>query len=155
MSDLAEKFGLGETIELGSHTFTADEIVAFASKYDPQPFHLTQEAAEKSIYGSLCASGWHTIAVWMRHNAAGFAGTIERSKAHGEPIEYGPAAGLKDLRWLRPVYVGDTISFTRTPRTLRPLASRPGWHLLSSDCAAVNQNGETVMRFEVNVLMKG
>ncbi|MCV0397540.1 MAG: MaoC family dehydratase [Rhizobiaceae bacterium] len=155
MSDMEKKFGLGETIVLGSHTFGAEEIVTFASKYDPQPFHLTQEAAEKSVFGNLCASGWHTISVWMRHNAAAFADTVERSRAYGDPIEYGPAAGLKDLKWLKPVYVGDTITFTRTPRTIRALASRPGWYLLNSLCGAINQKGEPVMSFEVNVLMKG
>lgn len=152
---LDQKFAIGETVELGSHTFEAGEIKAFASKYDPQRFHLDEEAAKKSVYGRLCASGWHTISVWMRHNAASFAATVEKSKAFGEPVEYGPAAGLKELKWLKPVYVGDTISFSRTPVAHRALASRPGWHLLTSRCEAHNQHGEKVMSFEVNVLMRG
>lgn len=149
-----QKLGIGETIRLGSHRFEADEIKAFAAKYDPQPFHLSEEAAERSVFGRLCASGWHTMAIWMRHNVACFPAVIERSRAFGEPVEFGPAAGLKELKWLKPVYVGDTITFTRTPQSQRPLASRPGWRLLTSRCEAVNQHGELVMSFYVMVLMK-
>lgn len=65
---LDDYFGIGRTITLGSHTFEADEIKRFAQKYDPQPFHLDEAAAEKSVFGKLCASGWHTCAMWMRHN---------------------------------------------------------------------------------------
>ena len=63
-------FRIGETVELGSHTFTPDAIKAFARKYDPQPFHVDEEAAKKSVLGGLCASGWHTASVWMKRNVA-------------------------------------------------------------------------------------
>jgi acyl dehydratase len=149
-----KRLGIGETVSLGSHTFGAEEIKAFAQKFDPQPFHLDEEKAAASVFGGLCASGWHTISMWMKYNAASFADTIERSKAWGEPVEYGPAAGLRDLKWTKPVYVGDTITYARTPVAHRPLASRPGWHMLTSHCEAVNQHGEMVMSFEVNVLMR-
>lgn len=148
------RLGIGETVGLGSHTFGAEEIKAFAKKFDPQPFHLDEDKAAASVFGGLCASGWHTISMWMKHNAASFADTIERSRDWGEPVEYGPAAGLRDLKWTKPVHVGDTITFSRTPESHRPLASRPGWHMLTSRCEAVNQHGERVMSFEVNVLMR-
>lgn len=151
---LDRRFGIGETVDLGSHTFGADEIKAFAKKFDPQPFHLDEEKARASVFGGLCASGWHTISTWMKYNAASYAAAIERSRAWGDPVEYGPAAGLRELKWLKPVHVGDTITFSRTPIAHRPLASRPGWHMLTSRCEAVNQHGEPVMSFEVNVLMR-
>ena len=62
---------LGETITLGTHTFTADEIIAFGRQFDPQPFHTDAEAARDSVFGRLCASGWHTCAMWMRYNLTG------------------------------------------------------------------------------------
>lgn len=151
---LDAKLGIGETVDLGSHTFQAGEIKEFASKYDPQRFHIDEDAAARSVFGRLCASGWHTISMWMKHNAASFPATVERSRQWGTPIEFGPAAGLRDLKWLKPVYVGDTITFTRTPRAHRALATRPGWRMLTTDNAAINQNGETVMTFTTMVLMK-
>lgn len=151
---LDQRFGIGETFQLGSHTFHPEEIIAFARKFDPQPFHLSEEAARNSVFGKLCASGWHTASMWARFNAAGLAVAVERSKRFGEPIEIGPAAGLKNLKWLKPVYAGDAIAFTRMPQTHRTLASRPGWHMLNSLCEAVKEGGEVAMRFEAEVLVK-
>jgi acyl dehydratase len=151
---LDERLGIGETITLGSHRFEANEIKAFARRYDPQRFHVDEEEARKSVFGALCASGWHTCAMWMRFNVAAFPATVERAKERGNAIEYGPAAGLRKLQWLKPVYVGDTITFTRTPVSHRPLASRPGWRLLTSRCEAFNQYGDKVMSFQALVLMK-
>lgn len=152
---LDEKLAIGEEFALGSHTFEAGEIKAFAAKFDPQPFHLSEEAAANSVFGRLCASGWHTASMWMRHNVAAFPAIVERSaKGDGTPVEFGPAAGLRDLKWLKPVYVGDTISFFRRPESHRALATRPGWRMLTSLCEARNQHGETVMQFHALVLMK-
>ncbi|WP_157017023.1 hotdog family protein [Mesorhizobium xinjiangense] len=148
------KLAIGETIVLGSHRFEAEEIKAFAAKYDPQRFHVSEKEAQKSVFGRLCASGWHTAAKWMHFNVASYPATIERSRAYGEPIAYGPAAGLRDLKWLKPVYVGDTITFTRTAESHRALSSRPGWCLLSSRCEAFNQDEALVMQFKALVLMK-
>lgn len=145
---------IGETITLGRHVFEADEIKAFASKYDPQRFHLDEEAAKASVFGKLCASGWHTAAMWMKHNVASFPATAERARARGATLTFGPAAGLRELKWLKPVYVGDTITFTRTAESHRTLVSKPGWRLLSSRCEAHNQNGEPVMRFVSLTLVK-
>ncbi len=148
------QLGIGETVNLGSHTFGAEEIKTFARKFDPQRFHIDEEAAKHSVFKALCASGWHTISMWMRYNAATFPATVERSAAFGEPIEFGPAAGLRDLKWLKPVYVGDTITFTRTPRSHRKLASRPGWRMLTTNNEAFNQHDEKVMSFTTMVLIK-
>ena len=68
MNALDEFLGIGVTTTLGSHTFEPEEIKTFARKYDPQPFHVDEEAARKSVFGSLCASGWHTAATWMKYN---------------------------------------------------------------------------------------
>ena len=68
--NLDEYFGIGVTITLGAHRFEPDEIKAFAARYDPQPFHLDEKAAEKSVFGGLCASGWHTASMWMKYNLA-------------------------------------------------------------------------------------
>ncbi len=151
---LDDKLAIGETIVLGSHTFGADEIKAFAAKFDPQRFHIDETEAARSVFGRLCASGWHTISMWMKHNAASFPAMVERSRAHGEPIEFGPAAGIRDLKWLKPVYVGDTITFTRKAVAHRALATRPGWRMLTAENAALNQDGDLVMRFTTMVLMK-
>ena len=151
---LDQKLAIGETIVLGSHTFGADEIKAFAAKFDPQPFHLDEEAAKASVFGRLCASGWHTISTWMKYNAAMMPAIVERSKAFGEPVEFGPAAGLRDLKWLKPVHAGDTITFTRKALSHRPLASRPGWRMVALESEALDQDGAVVMRFATMLLMK-
>jgi acyl dehydratase len=151
---LDQRLAIGETIELGSHTFGADEIKAFAAKFDPQPFHLDEEMARGSVFGRLCASGWHTISTWMKYNAATMPSIVERSKAFGEAIEFGPAAGIRDLTWLKPVYVGDTITFTRKAISHRPLATRPGWRMVALENEARDGSGNPVMRFVTMVLMR-
>ena len=149
-----ERLAIGETIVLGNHTFAADEIKAFAAKFDPQRFHLDEEAARASVFGRLCASGWHTISTWMKYNAATLPSLVERSRAFGEAIEFGPAAGIRDLKWLKPVYVGDTITFTRKALSHRPLASRPGWRMVALENEALDSDGTVVMRFATMVLMR-
>lgn len=151
---LDARLAIGTTFDLGSHVFEADEITTFARKFDPQPFHLSEEQAKGSVFGRLCASGWHTASMWMRHNVASFPIFQMHAEAHGGPVEFGPAAGLRDLKWLKPVYVGDRITFTRTAESHRGLSTRPGWRLLTSRCEAANQGGDTVMQFRALVLMK-
>ena len=139
----------GERNELGSHTFTAEEIIRFAKKYDPQPFHIDEAAARASVLGGLCASGWHTAAVWMRK----FRDTqqVENAKwlAEGNPpYEIGPSPGVKNMRWIRPVYVGDTIAYANVTESWRASASRPGWFVYTGVQEGVNQKGEAVFSFE-------
>ena len=141
-----EDLVLDEPIEFGSHTFTAEEIKRFARKFDPQPFHLDEEAAKASIFGGLCASGWHTMAVWMRMMVDKRKQIAAEMTARGEPIPtLGPSPGFRDLRWLKPVYVGDTISYSSTVTDKRPSSSRPEWGVISVQTTGVNQNGEPVV----------
>lgn len=139
----------GEPLELGQHTFTADEIVTFARAFDPQPFHLDEAAAARSHFGRLAASGWHTAAAWMSLFVASRREAERRADAAGEarPL-YGPSPGFKNLRWLKPVHAGDTIRFATAPVSRRASASRPGWDLVFSRNTGVNQDGEAVFAFE-------
>jgi hypothetical protein len=106
-----EDLRIGTRAEVGSHTFTADEIRAFAREFDPQPFHLDEEAAAGSHFGALCASGWHTAAVCLRHVVLARQRQQAELRRRGEPVaRIGPSPGLRDLKWPRPVYVGDTIA---------------------------------------------
>lgn len=138
---------VGESHELGSLVFTPDEIVAFARSFDPQPFHMDEAAARRSSFGSLCASGWHTAAGWM---AAMLAHRRRQEAAFGPGAapRLGPSPGFRNLRWLRPVYAGDRITYHSTVADKRASASRPGWGLFFHHNTGVNQNGETVFSFD-------
>ncbi len=138
----------GARQELGSHDFTAEEIICFAEKFDPQPFHLDAEAARNSLYGALCASGWHTTAVWMGLQAAELVRLQEAARAAGEiPVEFGPAPGIRDLKWFRPVYAGDTISYWYQVGAVRASQSKTGWHIMSGSAGGENQDGKPVVGF--------
>jgi acyl dehydratase len=151
---LDEFFGIGVTTTLGSHTFTPEAIKAFAEKYDPQPFHIDEDAAKGSVLGGLCASGWHTAATWMKYNLTTRATTeTARWTGPGPMPEFGPSPGIRNLKWLKPVYAGETVTFTRTGVTHRPLASRPGWRLLSIRAEAFDSTGDKVIEFESSVLV--
>jgi acyl dehydratase len=140
---------VGDRFELGSYRFTAAEIKSFASRFDPQRFHMDEEEAKRSHFGALCASGWHTAAVWMKLLVAYRKRAAEAARARGEPVAaVGPAPGFRNLQWHKPVYVDDTITCASEVLETRPSASRPGWGLMSSRASAVNQRGETVMTFE-------
>ena len=148
MMGFFEDLTIGETEELGSHSFTAEEIKAFAAAYDPQPFHLDEEAGRQSHFGGLCASGWHTAAVWMGLMIAHAKRFAAEAEAAGRPVpELGPSPGFRDLRWLRPVYAGDTITYSSTLVDKRPSSSRPRWGIVSHRNVGVNQKGEPVFEF--------
>jgi acyl dehydratase len=136
---------IGETGDLGSHTFTREEIVAFARDYDPQPFHLDEEAAKASLFGGLCASGWHTAALLIRGIIVTRAQIDAQAADTGGPLAvYGPSPGFRDLRWLKPVYAGDTISYRARLTEKIELKSRPKRGLLASAMQGRNQRGEIV-----------
>jgi acyl dehydratase len=138
---------VGERRDYGSHTFGADEIMAFARRYDPQPFHLDEAAAARSPFGALCASGWHTVSLWMRHMVLYRQRDDAARRARGDPVGVsGPSPGIRELRWLKPVYVGNTIHFAGEVRELRHVG-RPGWGLAVNFNSATNQAGELVMSF--------
>ena len=149
---LDEFFRIGETINLGSHTFEAEAIKAFARKYDPQPFHVDEDAAKKSVFGSLCASGWHTAATWMKLSVQ--AGMDAGWTGPGPVPEFGPSPGFKNLKWPKPVYAGETVTFMRTALSHRPLATRPGWRLLVLRSEGFDSTGDKVLEFDSAVLVK-
>jgi acyl dehydratase len=143
-----DDINVGDRMELGNHTFTADDIKTFAGQYDPQAFHMDEAAAAQSHFGALCASGWHTIAVWMRLRVLyGRREDAERA-ARGEVIaKLGPSPGFRELRWLRPVYAGDTVAYASEIAEKRASQSRPGWGLVFARNTGTNQKGELVMSF--------
>ncbi len=143
-----EDMRIGERTDLGSHTFTAEEIKAFARRFDPQCFHVDEAAAAQSQFGALCASGWHTVAMYMRHFVDAEQREADALNARGETsAKAGPSPGIRELRWPRPVYAGDTVSFAREVTELREQTTRPGWGLMVARNTGTNQNGELVLSF--------
>jgi acyl dehydratase len=148
-----EDAAVGETVELGSHTFGREEIVAFARQFDPQPFHLDEEAARGSLFGSLCASGWHTAALFIRGIVTTRDAANAAALARGERLAvYGPSPGFRDLRWPKPVYVGDTVSYRARLLKKTDLRSRPHRGLLASAVQGRNQKGEIVFSVVSQIL---
>lgn len=143
---LFDQLAIGERTELGSFTFTPDDIIAFARAFDPQRFHIDEAAAKASLFGGLCASGWHTGAVWMRLMVA-HRRRVEGVMGDAMP-RLGSSPGFKALKWLKPVFAGDTISYASTNIDKRASASRPGWGLVFHHNTGVNQRGETVFMFD-------
>lgn len=143
-----ENIAVGERAELGSHTFTADDIKNFARRYDPQPFHLDEAAGARSHFGALCASGWHTAATWMRLMVEHQVREDAARRARGEGVAaLGPSPGFRELKWLKPVYAGDTIKYSTEIVDKRVSNSRPGWGIMSIHNIGVNQKGEPVISF--------
>jgi len=130
-----EDIKVGDTATLGSHTVTEDEILAFARKYDPQPFHVDREAAKQSIFGGLIASGWHSCAIMMRLSVdhmkkAQLAGV-------GSP-------GIDSCRFVKPVRPGDTVTVRTEITESWPSRSKPiGFIRRRADM--VNQHGDVVL----------
>lgn len=148
---LDEFFRIGETIALGSHLFDAESIKAFARKYDPQPFHVDEELAKDSVFGSLCASGWQTAATWMKYNLRNMGPAWAGDGA--APV-FGPSPGFKNLKWPKPVYAGETVTFTRKATGHRALATKPGWRLLSIYNEGIDSQGDLVLSFDGSVLVR-
>jgi acyl dehydratase len=140
---------IGETTDLGSHTFMAEDIIRFAKAYDPQRFHVDPEAARRSLFGGLCASGWHTGSVWMKLMVAHRDAMAAEARRRGLPTAgFGPSPGFRDLKWGKPVYAGDTVAYSTTLVDKRFSASRPDWGLAFHRNRGVNQHGEEVLSFE-------
>lgn len=129
-----EDFELGKAREVGSRTVTEEEILDFATKFDPQPFHIDKEAAAKSIYGGIIASGWHTCSMMMRMMVDGF---LKEAASLGSP-------GVDEIRWIKPVRPGDTLTITSTPVDIRPSTSKPDRGVVVNLWEAKNQHGELV-----------
>ena len=145
---------IGARKELGRHTFTAAEIKAFAAKYDPQPFHMDEEAAKSSLFGGLCASGWHTAAEFIGHMIRDRQKDEAMLRAKGETIAmWGPSPGFKNLKWPRPVMAGDTLDFRITILDKVDLKSRPERGLLVFFNEGINQNGDLAFQVTGQILV--
>jgi acyl dehydratase len=146
MIDFYEDIAVGQRTVLGSHTFSLAEIKSYAQRYDPQPFHVDEAAAAHTAFGGICASGWHTATLWMRLMVSYQRRYAEQRRARGEPVaQLGPSPGFRELRWLKPVRPGDTITYAAEIAELRPSNSRPGWGLITLRNTGTNQAGETVL----------
>jgi acyl dehydratase len=130
-----EDFEPGEVIPLGSRTMTKEAILAFALEFDPQAFHTDEAAAARSVFGGLIASGWHTGSVLMRLL---YEGVLKDTVSFGSP-------GLDELRWLRPVRPGDTLTGRFTVLEATPSRSKPDRGILRSLVELTNQRGEVVI----------
>jgi acyl dehydratase len=130
-----EDFEVGQVIACGPRTVTADDIVAFATQFDPQPFHVDAEAGERSIYGGLIASGWHTASLAMRMACDAY---LLDSSSAGSP-------GIDELRWLQPVRAGDTIRVDVVMVETRPSKSKPDRGVVVAEWRVYNQHDVLVM----------
>jgi acyl dehydratase len=139
-----EDFAVGETVAFGAYPVTAEEIVAFAGEFDPQPFHLDEAAAADSLLGGLAASGWHSCAILMRMICDAF---LNQAAGLGSP-------GVDEVKWLKPVRPGDVLSARRTCLEARASASRPEMGLVRFHYEVANQSGTTVMTWLVTQLFR-
>lgn len=130
-----EDFEPGDVIELGSRTISKESIIAFAREFDPQVFHLDEEAAKRTIYGGLLASGWHTGSLMMRLL---YDGLLKDTVSLGSP-------GVDELRWLKPVRPDDTLTARMTVLETIPSRSKPDRGIVRSVMEMRNQQGEVVL----------
>jgi acyl dehydratase len=127
-----EDYHEGQVIPLGPYAVTREEVIAFAQEFDPQPFHMDEDAALRSVLGGLCASGWHSCAMLMRMVCDAY---LSQSASLG-------SSGLDEVKWLKPVFVGETLSGTATIVSRRISSRRPDMGILSSRWELFNEKGE-------------
>ena len=139
-----EDLAVGETVALGETRVTREMIISFATEFDPFPFHLDEEAAKKSLLGGLASSGWQTAALTLRMLGDTFLNTIASMGG----------LGFSDLKWKKPVMVGDTISGTATVSALRQSRSHPERGIVTIDLDVRNQRGEPVMVMKLSNLIE-
>ncbi len=135
----------GEETLFGHYDVTREEVLEFARKYDPQPFHLSDEAAAKTHFGRLAASGWHTAAMTMA--------VIVKAMGTQPQASLG-SPGVDELRWLKPVYPGDRLTMRGTILDKTPSRSKPDLGSFRTQTVATNQDGTDVLRFTSIVLIK-
>ncbi len=133
-----EDFQVGDVIDLGSTSATADEIIAFAKQFDPQPFHVDPEQAKHSAFGTLVASGWHSSALFMRLLVDGL---LNDTISMGSP-------GVDEVRWRKPVHPDEKLQGRLTVLESTASKSRPNMGIIRSLCELINQEGEVVMNFK-------
>ncbi len=130
-----DDYEVGQRFALGSTSFTEEEIVAFAKAYDPQSFHVDAAAAKTSMYGGVIASGWHVASKMMRLFVDNY---VDQRTALGSP-------GVDELRWLKPVRPGDTLTGWVECAAKVPSRSKPGMGVIHEHWSVTNQKGELVM----------
>ena len=140
-----EDLMVGAETDFGSYDVTREEVIDFARKYDPQPFHLSDEAAAKTHFGRIAASGWHTAAMTM--------GVISRRLVEEDQAGLG-SPGIDELRWKKPVYPGDTITVRGKILEKTPSRSKPEIGSIRTETTVTNQNGELVMSYASIILMR-
>ena len=134
-----EDIAIGDRIDFGPLTLTHDESVAFAAQFDPQPFHLSEEAAAQTHFGTISASGWHTTALFMKM----FVAAMQNDP--GRQASSLGAIGVDELRWLRPVRPGDTLRGTSELIEKKASKTRPEMGVIRTKVTIYNQNDEPVM----------
>ena len=143
-----EDIKIGEGHKIGTYKFTEENIVAFATKFDPQYFHTDREAAKDSIFNGLSASGWQTVCVWMGLWVRAVQERAVAQAKKGEPIgELGASSGYTDLRWIKAVLPGDTLTFHTRNHEKRNVEGKPKWGCIVQVNEAYNQKGELVFSF--------
>jgi len=140
-----EDLEAGTETTFGSYKVTREEVLEFADKYDPQPFHLSDEAAAKTHFGRIAASGWHTAAMTMR---------VIVDALSKQPQAGLGSPGVDELRWLRPVYPGDTLTMRGLIVDKTPSRSKPEIGTIRTKTTVTNQDGVDVMRFTSIVMMQ-
>ena len=140
-----EDLEIGAETDFGSYEVTREEVLDFARKYDPQPFHLSDEEAAKTHFGRIAASGWHTCAMTMA--------VVARHVVDGEQEGLG-SPGIDELRWLKPVYPGDTLHVKGKLIEKTPSRSKPEIGSFRTETTVTNQDGVPVMRFTSIVLIR-
>lgn len=140
-----EDLEIGAETYFGSYDVTREEMLEFASKYDPQPFHLSDEEAAKTHFGRLSASGWHTCAMTMA--------VLARYVVKHEQAGLG-SPGIDELRWLKPVYAGDTLHVRGKIIDKTPSRSRPEMGSYRTETTVTNQDNIPVMRYTSIVLIR-
>ncbi|MCD2324695.1 MaoC family dehydratase [Sphingomonas sp. IC-56] len=140
-----DDLSVGDRASFGRYEVTREEVLDFARKYDPQPFHLSDEAAAQTHFGQLAASGWHTCAMTM-------AMLVEHMKTN--PQASLGAAGTDELRWLKPVHPGDVLRCETEILEIRPSQSRPDMGSIRSQMTTFNQKDEPVLRFVALALLR-
>jgi acyl dehydratase len=138
-----EDLEIGQRRELGSFTFTAELIKKFAAQFDPQRFHLDEEAGRQSLFGGLAASGWHVGSACMKLMVADGQRQAREAAARGEKVAiWGPSPGFRELRWIKPVLANDTLHFASEVETKRSSEKRPEWGIVQARNTGTNQRGE-------------
>src|ERR1700759_622044 len=138
-----EDLEIGGRREIGAFTFPAESIKKFAAQFDPQRFHLDEEEGRKSLFGGLAASGWHVGSVCMKLLVANGQRQVRGGGARGEKVAVGgPSPGFRDLRWLKPVLAGDTITYATEVASKRVSEKRPEWGIVEARNTGTNQRGE-------------